>query len=354
MPTALGFIPIFTSPVDVAIAITSPSAGTDIDPYVGTTISGTCSASTTTVQVFLGVTSLGFAVVTGTTWSLAGVITSFSLAGAAQTLTAVANRSITSAAVSIDVLTVRESFALIPGLLRVWFPPATVATDYRVDAGNAEGGTRVDRWYSQTDPVNHTLSMDTDGDQPQLQTVSSTPGLTFDAGDGTSGDRMNFATAFLSGLANFDFFIAYRRAANAAAEDIIDADAGEFRIRFENPNTHFRVYVGSTSNNGRTTNVGAEAATDRLALVRWDGAGVANADRLKVFIDGVERALTFTGTVAQSAGHTAMCTGRTTGNTTPFGGTIYMVGAFNANLAGANLTKFYDLCEQFLPWFTAP
>lgn len=349
MATTTLFIPLFTTPTDVLIAITSPSAGTDVDPYVGVTISGTCSVSASTIEVFLGSTSLGFATITGgTSWSLTNAIMNFGLAGAGQNLTAVANGSVTSAAVSIDVLSVRESFMLLSPH-RVWFPPETVTTDYRVDAANLEGGTRIDRWYSPTN-ASHLLAQDTDADQPELLSVSSEPSLVFNGGDGTNGDRMNFDSPFVSGLANFDFFIAYRRTATTSSEDMIDADAGEFRIRLDAVG-HFRVFMGSTSNNGRTTDIGADPGVNYLAFVRWDGAGSANADRLKIEIDGVQRTLTFTGTVAQSAGHTTMCAGRTTANATPFTGSMFMIGAFNRTLDSDDKAKFYALIPELLSWY---
>jgi hypothetical protein len=350
MPSALGFIPIFTSPPDVAIAITAPSAGTDVDPYFGTTVSGTCSTSATSVEVFLGATSLGSAVVTGATWSLTGAITDFALAGATQNLTAVANGSVTSAAVSVDVLTARQSFMLLSPL-RAWFPPETVTVDYRVDSGNTEGGTRIDRWYSATDP-GHTLAQDTDNDQPALTTVSGVPALAFDSADATSGDRMDFSSAFLSGLANIDLFIGFRRTAATAVETILDADAGEFRVRLDTDGS-VRWFIGSTSNLGRTLAAGGGAGTDHLLMLRWNGAGAADADKMQIETDGVNRSLLFTGTLAQSAGHTTMCIGRTTSNGNVFGGSFNCVVAFDRTLSAGDKSKAYALFEQILP-FTAP
>lgn len=341
----------------IQVEITAPAGGATIDPYAGTTISGTCSDSVTSVEVFLDVvggTSVGTASASGGTWSIPGALTNFAHAGA-RTLIAVANGNtgLPSPGVAITILTAKQSLALIPGLVRAFWVPLVADTDYRVDAGNAEGGTRVDRWVSITDPVNHLASQNTDPDQPALVTVSGGPMLQFDSADGTSGDKMTFSTAWLSTLANFDLFLAYKRAALGANEDILSCDGTELAVRFTSGN-HFQVFMNGGTNSGRTTSVGADATNPHVALVRWNGAGGTNADKLKIEIDGVDQTLTFAGTLAQSAGHSAMAIGRQTGDTQPASCSYALIWAFNTTLSAPNRAKVYALIDHLLPWFAAP
>lgn len=51
------------------------------------------------------------------------------------------------------------------------------------------------------------------------------------------------------------------------------------------------------SNNGITTNAALAVNTWYHVLIRYDGAGATNADRLKIFVDNVETTMTYEGTI---------------------------------------------------------
>lgn len=124
-----------------AVAITSPTGGATVYAGTSTTISGTCSdanGTVTGVEVFLGATKLGDAVVTGgATWSLSWTPTDAQ--SGAGTLTAVATDNggaqTTSAGVSITVWT-----PLVLTGTRVWAALANNAgTTDLANAGSLGG-----------------------------------------------------------------------------------------------------------------------------------------------------------------------------------------------------------------------
>jgi hypothetical protein len=124
-------------------------------------------------------------------------------------------------------------------------------------------------------------------------------------------------------------------------------------IRKSGNSSRFQTFVANASNDNSTTygqstsNVpGLAAGTWGQLCVVYDGSGGANADRLKMFYNGVEHALTFAGTIPatiQDTSHEWGIGGRTIG-TLQFGpGNIDEVGFYNIAMTQAQITETYNL-----------
>ncbi len=86
----------------------------------------------------------------------------------------------------------------------------------------------------------------------------------------------------------------------AAGDTILDKDLGEYRINYSSAD--IIIYMGGSGNNGRTPGTlwpSTDTAFHQL-ITRYDGSKASNASRLRMWWDGTEIALDYTGTIPAS------------------------------------------------------
>lgn len=152
--------------------------------------------------------------------------------------------------------------------------------------------TENDVDFDQTTGVDRPLLVEAD--------LNSKNGIQFDGGNEylTAGD-----VAAFDAMTKFTCSFVFKPTAVAAGTKtilskydstsqrnfIIRRSAAEIRVDLSSN--------GTTDANGITSTTVLSAGTEVLVTVIYNGAGAANADRLKIFIDGIEETLSFTGTI---------------------------------------------------------
>lgn len=157
------------------------------------------------------------------------------------------------------------------------------------DPNNTEGGTRVAFWRDLSGSGNHIKQIATLTKQPELVAVGADYGLRF------SNDEMIIPPAWLSGATSFSLLWGSRKTTvGGANQRMFTGDAtSDLLIRWVS-GTSLQVAIGGTGNFALI----ADSVLDpRLYCVSFNGAGANNSERLRLWIDGAWRSVTYTGTI---------------------------------------------------------
>lgn len=98
-------------------------------------------------------------------------------------------------------------------------------------------------------------------------------------------------------------------------------------------------------NYGRTTTADLAAGTWYHLIVVYDGSGAANADRLKIYVNGVQKTLTFTGTIPASLQNSTadLNVGKFGGSLTQYyGGDMDLFGLWSRAVTAAEIAELYS------------
>lgn len=224
---------------------------------------------------------------------------------------------------------------------------------YTVDAGNAETGDQVSQWTDLTTNARH-ATQSTQNDQPTVASVGPEYSFTFDAADGTNGDTLSLPTAPYSGASALTVFAALRRNGRAAAhEGPYSSNSSNWRWSFTSTTTDaFRLYAGGGTTYGIFSGLTFNA-TDQFCCVRYDGSGVDNAAKLKLYTANVERtASSFVGTIpATIPTITTIQMARNGASTAPGALTVYLYLVFASALSDADRTTVDTHCKTLLSWY---
>jgi hypothetical protein len=151
--------------------------------------------------------------------------------------------------------------------------------------------------------------------QPAGGTVEADYGLTFAA---TDPDYLDIPLV-LSTRTTFTLALSFVTTTGATNRDIYSCNNTSFTVRYTTGGL-LRIHTGA----GAYGEVAVSSGRRHDIVIVYNGAGAANADRLKLWVDGREQTLAFTGTIiAAMATHTVSRLGYNTGGSNPFPGTIW-------------------------------
>lgn len=289
------------------VTFSTPSAAATV--YAGDVVSVTGTASDADssvryVNLYLGDPDAGgewLGRASGTTsWSLpvafrdsrAGAATLYARVTDWQGLTATASRAITIGS-TLDRLT---NLAGAAPLVACW-------------GSNYSGGT----WTNRGSGGN--LTQGTGANQPAGSTVEADYGLTFTA---TDPDWLDVPLV-LSTRTTFTLVLSITTTTGATNRDIYSCNNTSFLVRYTTTGL-LRIHTGA----GAYGEVAMSSGRRHDLVIVYDGAGATNADRLRLWIDGRQQTLAFTGSIiAAMATHTISRLGYNTGAAQPMPGTIW-------------------------------
>jgi hypothetical protein len=158
-------------------------------------------------------------------------------------------------------------------------------------------GDPATQWDDVSGNANHLTDPGADS-RPDVTTAGSDTILSFD-GD---NDSMVVPSAWASLATSATVVVAFKLTDTPTATDkIFTVDDWNFCIHVTSTTLSF--FTGSANYGDYSHSLGTDW---HVLVMRYDGAGVANSDRMRVWLDGSEITLSFTGTiVAQLASATA-------------------------------------------------
>ncbi len=125
---------------------------------------------------------------------------------------------------------------------------------------------------------------------------------------------------------------------------------GTFGFQTAGVSDELQVFVAnaltdSGGNHGSTTNADMVAGNWYNIVFVYDGDGATNADRLKIYMNGAEKTMSFTGTISASLQNSAASVkiGKFGGELDRFFiGNIDEVGLFNSSLSSSEISEIYN------------
>lgn len=123
--------------------------------------------------------------------------------------------------------------------------------------------------------------------------------LTFDGTD----DYASAASTFLNGATKATISFSFKRRTASSRCNITQTNGTSFHRFGVNANTDGLVYflINNVASSTYATFANGDTLWHRVTFV-YDGSGATNADRVKGYLDGVPKTLTFTGTIPSSVG----------------------------------------------------
>lgn len=323
------------------VALTSPTTSTLDTCQTPLTASGTFSDATTVVLQGSSDGSTWTDIATATLGSGTWSASTGTLASGTRYLRAVADGTAYSSTVTLTItdglaslvatgpsvlcvagLTGTSHMTVASGLISQWSDSsgngyhATQATDSNKPSASTSGGDTY---------AGFEYTSDTDG---QALVYSSHPW----SNGSTTALTVTMVLRFTA--VGADYQIAYSHYSLAFA--IAYSAAGKIRV-----------YGGNSSKYGECT---LASATDAIVTVVFDGAGAANADRFKLYVNGVLQTLTFAGTLVSvilTGGADAL--GRNSASAVqPMAGRIYAFSAWTSVLSDSTRTAVHTALGQLL------
>jgi hypothetical protein len=351
-----GFGTLVTSRVNrsPSVSITSPAPSGTVYEGKALTITGACAdydGPVSSVEVFLGASSLGTATIVGDTWSLAWTPETGQVGAGSLTAVATddAGQTTTSAAVSI---TIGSGIARVVALEPVAF---YFGDNVVLDGDNAEAGDQVSQWTDLSGHGYH-ATQSTQDDQPTLGvTEGGDHYLLFTRADGTNGDNL-VSTGLrdaLSAKAAITSVVVHRPLDLSSSMWVVDGDNTDFGI-FIVTTTASRCYLS-----GGNYAIGPAKVinSDYLDVWRYDGSGEGNEGKVTGSVNGTPFDPTFSGTIPEKlnnlTGASAMTVGNNATTWAGLAGRLYAQVFFDRALSTAELAELDAALKYLIAWYGA-